>query len=76
MLYLLQNGSLLLKNRLHTPKIDVMKKLFDKSRTKETCGSGLGLAIAKWIVDNHAGKIKAKSKVNQGTKIIVILPAC
>ena len=39
----------------------------DKSRTKETGGTGLGLTIAKLIIDNHNGKIKVWSEINEGT---------
>lgn len=46
---------------------------YDESRSKETGGYGLGLAIAKSIVDEHKGKIKIKSEINQWAKFIVIL---
>jgi signal transduction histidine kinase len=46
----------------------------DKSRTKQTGGTGLGMAIAKWIVLRHGGTIKVHSKINEGTKVEVILP--
>lgn len=46
---------------------------YDDSRSKSTGGYGLGLAIAKAIVDEHRGKIKIKSEINQWVKFIVIL---
>lgn len=43
----------------------------DKSRSRETGGTGLGLAIVKHIVDLHGGKIEIKSKLSEGTEIII-----
>jgi OmpR-family two-component system manganese-sensing sensor histidine kinase len=45
-----------------------------KSANSATSGSGLGLAIAKAIAESHQGKIKADSKVGQGTTFTVNLP--
>lgn len=38
-------------------------------------GSGLGLYITKRIIEAHDGKITLESKLNEGTKITVTLPA-
>jgi len=46
----------------------------DESRTRDTGGHGLGLSIAKAIVLGHGGKIKVKSKKDEGSEFIVILP--
>jgi len=46
----------------------------DKSRTKSRGGTGLGLAIAKWIIDNHQGKIDVWSELNEGTVVRIELP--
>ncbi|MGI6712787.1 MAG: sensor histidine kinase [Bacillota bacterium] len=46
----------------------------DKSRTKKISGTGLGLAIAKWIIDNHQGKINVWSQINAGTVVKIELP--
>ncbi|WP_231702617.1 sensor histidine kinase [Desulfocucumis palustris] len=46
----------------------------DKSRTKSSGGTGLGLAIAKWIIDNHHGKIDVWSELNAGTVVRIGLP--
>lgn len=37
-------------------------------------GTGIGLAIAKKIIEKHNGIITAKSKVDEGSSFIVILP--
>jgi len=39
----------------------------------ETLGVGLGLSVARDIIAMHNGQIEIKSKVNQGTKVIVTL---
>ncbi|UZQ85640.1 cell wall metabolism sensor histidine kinase WalK [Thermoclostridium stercorarium] len=46
----------------------------DKARSRQMGGTGLGLSIASEIVKAHGGTIKAESKVNQGTAIIITLP--
>jgi two-component system, OmpR family, sensor histidine kinase CiaH len=46
----------------------------DKSRTRKSGGYGLGLAIAKAIIDQHKGKIYAKSIIDQNTTIFIELP--
>lgn len=45
----------------------------DASRSSSTGGTGLGLAIAKKIVEEHNGRIWAKSKENMGTIIYLCL---
>jgi two-component system sensor histidine kinase CiaH len=48
----------------------------DQSRTKTGVGGhGLGLAIAQRIVQAHHGNITVSSKIGQGTKFVVTLPA-
>ena len=46
----------------------------DKSRNKETGGMGLGLSIAKAIVLDHKGRIRVKTKENEGSEFSIILP--
>lgn len=47
----------------------------DKSRSKTQGGTGLGLSIVKHIVQLHQGEIKVESKLREGSKFTVILPA-
>ncbi|QJD86626.1 sensor histidine kinase [Cohnella herbarum] len=46
----------------------------DSSRSRKQGGYGLGLAIAKSIVEQHNGKIYARSTVNETTTFYVQLP--
>ena len=46
----------------------------DKSRTREMGGTGLGLSIAKEILDKNAGSIDIKSKVGEGTEVVIKVP--
>lgn len=46
----------------------------DKSRARESGGYGLGLSIAKAIVEQHKGRIYAKSTVNESTTFTFELP--
>lgn len=57
-----------------------LDKIFDRfyrtdpSRSRKHGGYGLGLAIAKSIVEQHKGKIYAKSTPNEATTFYVQLP--
>jgi two-component system, cell cycle sensor histidine kinase PleC len=42
--------------------------------TKRHQGSGLGLAIAKSLVEMHGGAMRIRSKLGQGTMVVVRLP--
>lgn len=46
----------------------------DKSRTREMGGTGLGLSIAKEILDRNKGSIDIKSKVGEGTEVVIRIP--
>jgi len=46
----------------------------DSARTKASGGTGLGLALVKQMVLAHDGKIKAESKLGQGSTFTVLLP--
>jgi signal transduction histidine kinase len=46
---------------------------FSTKGTQQEKGTGLGLALCKEIINIHGGKIKVKSKIGEGTKIIFTL---
>ena len=53
-----------------------LKKIFTPFfSNKGQRGTGLGLAVTHKVVKEHGGKIKVSSKVNQGTKFTITLPA-
>ena len=57
-----------------------LEYIFDKfsrvnSDGETATGSGLGLAIAKHIVEDHGGRIWARSKIGSGSTFIFVLPA-
>lgn len=59
---------------------DELPFIFDRfyrteaARRKSPDGTGLGLSIAKWIVDEHEGRIELKSKPGEGTVITTYIP--
>ncbi|MBI4775495.1 MAG: PAS domain S-box protein [Deltaproteobacteria bacterium] len=53
---------------------ELLDKLFSPFVTTKKHGSGLGLAISKRIVEDHHGKILAKSAEGKGTQMIITLP--
>lgn len=46
----------------------------NKARPRSAGGTGLGLSIARWIVEVHGGSLKAESKKNKGTKMLMTFP--
>ena len=53
-----------------------LSRIFDRFyKSSDSGGMGLGLSIAKYLVEAHGGKIRAESKVGQGTRISFTLPA-
>lgn len=46
----------------------------DKARSREFGGTGLGLSIAKEILDKNGGSIDIKSKIGEGTEVVIKLP--
>lgn len=60
---------------------DSLGKIFNRFYREENTrqyhgdGSGLGLSIAKWIVEEHGGKIQVQSTLGKGTEFTILLPA-
>ncbi len=53
-----------------------ISKIFDPFFTTKDVGkgTGLGLAISYGIVEKHGGKIEVRSRQNEGTQFLVMLP--
>jgi len=45
-----------------------------KAKSQKEHGAGLGLSIVKEVIQIHHGKIRAKSKKNEGTSFFITLP--
>jgi PAS domain S-box-containing protein len=52
-----------------------LNRLFEPFFSTKVKGSGLGLAVAKYIVDQHQGKIHVESKKGRGTTITLDFPS-
>ncbi|MCX6149616.1 MAG: ATP-binding protein [Ignavibacteriales bacterium] len=56
---------------------NTVKNIFDPFYTtkRNKGGTGLGLSITYGIIKDHGGKIEVESKINEGTKFIIRIPA-
>jgi two-component system, OmpR family, sensor histidine kinase CiaH len=60
---------------------EVLDRVFDRfyradaARSRDRGGSGLGLAIARWAVRGMGGQLTAQSRVGDGTRVTLTLPA-
>jgi two-component system NtrC family sensor kinase len=51
-----------------------LSKIFDPFFTSKEKGTGLGLSVVYGIINSHHGTIEVKSKMGEGTTIIITLP--
>ena len=51
-----------------------LKHIFEPFFSKKASGTGLGLAITQSIIEEHKGKIKVTSTINEGTTFTIELP--
>ena len=58
------------------PRSDIKKigQEFYKGENSSAEGMGLGLYIASYIIDHHKGLIKFKSKIKEGTQVLILIP--
>ena len=73
----LDNGKLLVRATDTGPGIseEALEKVFDPFFTTKKGGTGLGLSICYTIVKAHGGEIEIRSRLGEGTTVLVTLPA-
>ncbi|TGV16903.1 histidine kinase, partial [Mesorhizobium sp. M00.F.Ca.ET.186.01.1.1] len=82
-----EGGILLIESRLDDKAVHIhvkdtgegipaefLVRIFDPFFSLKEDGTGLGLPISRRMVENHGGDLQVKSKLGQGTEIIITLP--
>ncbi len=66
------------RDRAGRPAADLRAVLLDQDRPDAAGqgGTGLGLAVCRDIVEAHHGRLRAESRLGQGSTFTIILPAC
>lgn len=59
----------------HIPRLTERFYRADAARSRQLGGTGLGLAIVKHILNRHQGTLRIESRVGEGSRFIVRLPA-
>ena len=52
----------------------IANKIFEPFVSGKSNGTGLGMSIVKSFVEKHEGNISVKSKIGEGTEMIISLP--
>ena len=56
-------------------KPEDLERIFTPFFTTKTQGTGLGLAICRQLVEQQGGTIELRSRVGEGTRVVIDLPA-
>jgi two-component system NtrC family sensor kinase len=54
--------------------VEIQPRIFDHSFTTKQGGSGIGLAVVQQVVRLHGGRIRLRSRADEGTQVTLELP--